>query len=119
MSQIGRSTARFLGLESALDQFVDEQLNMVTLDFDHAFLECATSTATTLERTGQLLELDLRKRHTGYGGDRLAAATFALPAHARDAVPLRYRRLLADAGIQRLTAIRAVTPRIGGEDQTT
>jgi hypothetical protein len=92
---------------------------MVTLDFDHAFFECTTGPATTLERTGQLFELDLRKRHTGYRGDRLAAATFALPAYARDAITLTYQRLLADAGIQRLTAIRAVTPRIGGEDQTT
>ena len=118
IDQVERSTARLLSLESALDQFVDEQLNMVALDLDHAFFERAAGTAAALERTGQLLEFSFSEGNAGYGRYRLAAPPFAFPANTSDAITRGNQQLLADAGVQRLAAIWAVAPRIGGKDQT-
>lgn len=105
--------ARLLGLEAALGQFIYKQLNMVTLNFDDTFFECATSATTALERTGQLLEFGLCKRYAGHGGNRFAAPAFAFPADTGNAITLRNGRLFADTGVARLAAIRAVPTRIG------
>lgn len=105
------------GLESALLQLIEKQLNMITLDFDDTLLERATGAAAALERAGQLLEFILGKRYAGNGRHGLAATPLALATNAGDAITFGNHRFPASTGIHWLTAIRAVPPRIGGKNQ--
>ena len=50
-----RSAAGLLRLETALEEFVDQQFDMLALDLHHAVLETAASAAAPLQRAGQLL----------------------------------------------------------------
>src|SRR5690606_6256751 len=55
----GASAAGLLGLEAALAQLFEEQLDHVALDLDDAVLQSATAAAALLQRAGQLLQLGL------------------------------------------------------------
>ena len=50
-----RSAAGLLRLETALEEFVDQQFDMLALDLHHAVLETAAGAAAPLQRAGQLL----------------------------------------------------------------
>ena len=47
------SAAGFLGLEAALGEFFEEQVNHVALDLDDPVLESAPAAAALLQRAGQ------------------------------------------------------------------
>ena len=69
-----RSAAGLLRLETALEEFVDQQFDMLALDLPPRRPETAASAAAPLQRAGQLPERIAGERQATDGGHRLAAA---------------------------------------------
>lgn len=111
------SATGLLGLEATLGQLVNQQLNMIALNLDDAFLQRPARAAAAFQRAGELLELALRQGHATDGRHRLATSALALAAHPRNAVAFGQDALFADATAQRLTALGTMPAGIGGIDQ--
>src|SRR5471032_3028241 len=92
---------------------------MIALNFDDPVFQRSASATTFLQCGGQGRERLDGQWHAGDGGHRLAATPLAFATHASDAVAGRDNGLFADAGIHRLTAIRAMTTCVGGKYQAT
>ncbi len=112
-----RSAAGLLRLETALEEFVDQQFDMLALDLHHAVARDCRRCRSAASARWPAPERIAGERQATDGGHRLAAAALGLAAHARDPVADRRYGLPADAGVFGLLAVRAMPAAIRGIHQ--
>src|SRR5436190_23013932 len=75
-----RSAPDLLDLVAQLLQLGDDALPLVALNLDAPVLDCASGSATLLERCGQFSQAVLVQRHIEYGRDALPSPACRLSA---------------------------------------
>lgn len=106
-----------LGGKAALEQFNQQQLGMIPLDFDIPRLDRSAAAAAALEFAGQSCQRRLSQREAGDHRHRLAAVPFAFAAYPHLAVADRSRNFFALAAGSRLAATGAETTMFRREDR--
>ena len=90
-----RSSSGTLGLVAQCQEFLDKQVSMFALNFNHAVFDCATSAAFSFELFGEFLQAFVVHGQARNQSHALAFSAFGFSGDAHMAVAKWMPRVLA------------------------